>query len=520
MALNLPPWYDLSMITATYEELLNENKLLKERDQLRDEQIKYLTEQIEWFKRQLFGKKSEKCVESKNEEQLYFEGFEKLAKVPSNEKQTIPAHERAKRQSNGQDKITLPADLPIEKQVLDIPENEKTCPETGRQLVKIDDEVTSKLAYKPGSYYIKQIIRPKYALPQNSEGGIRIASLPDSLLTRCQAHESFLADILTKKFNDHLPLYRISEILSQNGIGISRQTLSQWVIRCGHALKPLYQEMTRQILQSENVFIDESPIAMLDPGKGKTHTAFMWVLVGGKAADPPYRVYNFRLNRQHHHAEELLSGYRGVLHSDKYGAYEALANQKQFVWTPCFAHIRRKFFEAESGDLKFRDWVLRKIRYLFMFEKVAWARSEEERLRIRQEKEVPIIDELITAIKDKLVNGKNLPKSKFREALGYFCGLIPYLKNYTKHPWSRIDNNVAERAVRPLAIGRKNWLFVGNEAGGEAAAVILSLVQTCRGLGVNPREYLEDVMQRLMSHPVNKLCELLPDQWSKSRKKP
>lgn len=133
---------------------------------------------------------------------------------------------------------------------------------------------------------------------------------------------------------------------------------------------------------------------------------------------------------------------------------------------------------------------------------------------------MPIIDELITAIKDKLVNGKNLPKSKFREALGYFCGLIPYLKNYTKHPWSRIDNNVAERAVRPLAIGRKNWLIVGNEAGGEAAAVILSLVQICRGLGVNPREYLEDVMQRLMSHPVNKLCELLPDQWSKSRKKP
>lgn len=165
--------------------------------------------------------------------------------------------------------------------------------------------MTSKLAYKPGSYYINQIICPKYALPQNSEGGIRIASLPDSLLARCQAHESFLADILTKKFNDHLPLYRISEIISQNGIGISRQILSQWVIRCGLALKPLYQEMTRQILLSENVFIDESPTAMLDPGKGKTHTAFMWVLVGGKAADPPYRVYNFRLNRQHHHAEEL-----------------------------------------------------------------------------------------------------------------------------------------------------------------------------------------------------------------------
>ena len=149
-----------------------------------------------------------------------------------------------------------------------------------------------------------------------------------------------------------------------------------------------------------------------------------------------------------------------------------------------------------------------------MLERVAWARSEKERLKIRQEKEVPIIDELIAAIKDKLIDGKILPKSKFREALGYFCGLIPHLKNYTKHAWARLDNNVAERAVRPLAIGRKNWLFVGNEDGGEAAAVLLSLVQTCRAIEVNPRNYLEDVMRRLQSHSANKLHELLPDEWA------
>ena len=516
----MPFWYILGMIatTLTHEELQTENKLLKEKDLARDREIKYLNEQIEWFKRQLFGKKSEKIVDLKNEEQLYFDGFDKLAKLPS-EKQKIPAHDREKRQSNGKDKITLPADLLKESQILDVSEEEKVCSETGKPLVKIGEEVTSKLAYKPGVYYIKEYIRPKYALPQESQGGILIASLPDSLLNRCQADESFLADILTKKFNDHLPLYRISEILDQNGIGVSRQILSQWVIRSGLALKPLYDEMSRQVLLSENVFIDETPIAMLEPGKGKTHTAYMWVLVGGKSADPPFRIYNFKKSRQHQHAEKLLSGYKGILHSDKFGAYEALAAQKQFTWCPCYAHIRRKFFEAESGDLNFRDWVLRKIRYLFMFEKVVWARSEEERLRIRQEKEVPIIDELIVAIKDKLINGKYLPKSKFREALGYFCGLIPYLKNYTQHAWARLDNNVAERAVRPLAIGRKNWLFVGSEDGGEAAAVILSLVQTCRGLGVNPREYLEDVMRRLMSHSVNKLNELLPNQWAKSRTK-
>lgn len=148
----------------------------------------------------------------------------------------------------------------------------------------------------------------------------------------------------------------------------------------------------------------------------------------------------------------------------------------------------------------------------------AWARTPEERLRIRQEKEIPIIDELIERIKARLTDGKILPKSKFREALGYFCGLIPYLKNYTKHAFARLDNNIAERAVRPLAIGRKNWLFFGSEDGGEAGAILLSLVQTCRGLGINPREYLEDVFRRLMGHNAKKLEELLPDRWLLARK--
>jgi len=152
-----------------------------------------------------------------------------------------------------------------------------------------------------------------------------------------------------------------------------------------------------------------------------------------------------------------------------------------------------------------------------MFERIALARSEEERLRIRKEKEEPIIQKLIEAVKDKLVNGKILPKSKFREALGYFSGLIPHLKNYINHPWARLDNNVAERAVRPIAIGRKNWLFVGNEEGGESAGIALSLIQTCRALSVNPREYLEDVMRRINSHPFNRLDELLPDHWQKLR---
>lgn len=498
------------------EQHLNEVSKLNGAITSLSNEVSLLKEQLEWFKRQIFGQKAEKFIDASNGQQLCFENFDKLVEVPP-EKKIIPAHERIKRKPTGKDKITLPADLPIVREMIDLPEEAKICPETGEALVKIGEEITSKLAHKPGSYFIKQIVRPKYANPNKSEDGVKTADLPESLLNRCQADESLLADIVIKKFGDHLPLYRQSEIMSREGIYISRQILCQWILRAGVSLKPLYGEMLGQILKNGNIFYNETPVDMLMPGKDKTHKAYMWVLVGGQSANPGYRIYDFQTSRSHCHAENMLKDYHGVLHSDKYGAYESLANKKKLIWRPCWAHIRRKFFDVESCDLPFRNWVLRKIHYLFMFERVAWARTEEERLRIRQEKEIPIIDELIKAIKGKLIDGKILPKSKYKEALGYFCGLIPFLKNYTKHAFSRMDNSVAERTVRPLAIGRKNWLFVGNEDGGESAAIILSLIQTCRALGVNPRKYLEDVMRRLMSHNSQKLHDLLPDQWKASQ---
>lgn len=494
--------------TITLEQLSSENA------KLRDE-VTTLKEQLEWFRRQIFGQRSEKYLNDESQLNLFVlpKSDEPKAKDPTK----LPKNDLPKKPQDN-NKIQLPPDLPIERQIIDLPENEKTCSETGKPLIKIGEEITRKIAYRPGCYYIKEIVRIKYALPANSSGGINTPALPESLLIRCQADESFLADILVKKFADHLPLYRISEILGRQEIKINRQILCKWVIRVGLALKPLHNEMLKQVLKSENVFADETPVDMLDPGKGKTHQAYMWVLVGGKEADPSHRVYNFRTNRQHNNIVELLKDFRGTLHSDKYGAYESLANRKQFKWCPCWVHIRRKFFE-ESGDPEFRNWILRKIRYLFMLEKVAWGRSPEDRLRIRQEKEIPIIDELIQAVKNKLINGNILPKSKFREALGYFSSLIPHLKNYTSDPWARIDNNVAERAIRPLAIGRKNWMFVGSDEGGEAAAVILTLVQSCRACNINPQEYLEDVMRRIMSQNAQKLYELLPSNWAQFRNK-
>lgn len=412
---------------------------------------------------------------------------------------------------NNTDAIKLPENLPVKTTIIDLPEEEKVCRETGVSLVKIGEEETYKLAYTPGSYFIKKIIRLKYAHPMQEEKGVFCPELPPTIFPKCRADDSLLAEILVKKFADHLPLYRISEILFRDKLGISRKLLSQWVVHCGNALTPLYDEMVKRVLLSGNIFVDESPINV--QVKSSVKKGFMWVVVGGNEANPPYRIYDFREDRKHENIFEILKDYKGVFHSDKYGAYVSMSQKGQMIWCPCWVHIRRYFFEAESGDPEFRAWVLRKIRYLYMLEKVAWNRSLEERIKIRLEKEVPIIDEIIEKIRDRDSVGNLLPKSKLSQAIRYFLGLVSHVKNYINHPYARLDNNVAERAVRPLTIGRKNWLFFGSVDAGQCGAVVFSLIQTCRGLGINPQEYLEDIFRRLLDHNASKLHELLPDQW-------
>jgi transposase len=499
-----------------YEELLAEVALLRLSEAVLKTEVTVVTEQntllkqqLEWFQKQLFGSKSERLVDSS--QQLIL--FPEMAPVKKEQEEKPKGKPRTKKVDD-KTQITLPADLPIERIEIDLPASEKVCKVTGELLVKIGEEVTRKLAHRPGSFYIKEIVRFKYAAPQGKEAGVQIAPLPGTLLNRCLADESLLASILVSKFGDHLPLYRLSEILSREHIYLSRQLLSDWVVRAGKALYPLYEEMEKRILGGGCIFMDETPLDLQEKGKGSLHQGYMWVMCGGEKA--PYQLYRFFRDRKHQNAETLLKDYTGLLHSDNYGAYPKQAEKKTITWQPCWSHIRRKFFEAQTGD-PFREWILEKIQSLFLLEREAWESAPEERLRIRQEQEVPIIDGLINQVKEKLITGKLLPKSKLREALGYFCSLIPHLKNYTKHSEARLDNNAAERAIRPLAIGRKNWLFVGSEGGAEAAAVALSLIQSCRSLKINPRDYLEDVMRRLQDHPANKLAELLPDHWATSK---
>jgi transposase len=482
-------------------------------------QVALLTEQLGWLKKQLFGAKSERVVADLGQQSLPFAEAEAAAEPTVEATEEVRYQRRRAVKNRGADTISFPDDLPVERKILDLPEEEKVCSQTGEPLVCIGEEVTHKLARKAEQFYIIEIVRPKYASCKNPDQGVLTAALPDAIIDRCPADESLLASVLTAKFADHLPLYRQVQMLRRSDVQISRQTLSKWVLSLGAGLAPLYEAMKTRVLESGVVFVDESPINLQTPGKGRCKKAYMWVYAGGGGGDPPYRFFEFRTSRSHAHVEQTLQGYQGVLHSDKYAAYEKLAKRENIQWCPCMAHVRRKFVEAEGGDLDLRRRILRKIRHLFMLERVAWARGAEERLRIRREIETPVLESLTAIVKERILAGGLLPKSKFSQALNYYLDLAPHFSNYLDHPDARLDNNVAERAVRPLTIGRKNWLFVGSENGGQASATILSLIQTCRHLGINPQEYLEDVLRRIMGHPARQIEELLPDRWMIARQK-
>jgi len=477
--------------------------------------VEHLKEQNNWLRQQLFGRKSERHV--KDDGQFYFPGFEDMVPPlpPKEDKKQVPAHERRKPKSSDKNAISYPDDLPVETTILDLSQDQKVDPATGQPLVCIGEDVTERLAKKAASFFIKKVIRKKYAVAGNPDEGIKTPDLPQTFMPRCAVDESIVADVLVKKFCDHLPLYRQTEILRRDQVEISKQTLSSYVLHAGEILYPLYELLEKEIKASGNIFVDETPVDILAPGTGKTATGYMVTLVGGQSLNPALRIYKFFTDRKHNSFHELLEDYSGVFHSDKYGAYEKEAKKGGKIWAPCMAHIRRKYFEAEAGDPKFREEVLSLIRELFQIEERGKNLSPEERVALRRAEATPILDELLAKNKERLARGL-LPKSKLTGAIGYFLSLVPYLQNYIEHPFARLDNNPAERALKLVVIGRKNWMFVGSEGGGKAAAVIYSLAQTCRALEINPNDYFDDVLRRIQDHPYSRLKELLPQYWKKA----
>lgn len=479
-----------------------------------------LRQRIKLLEKALFGPRSERLVEAPENQGTFSEMLaeleelsEQLDEVAEPPPPARPPRRRKKRRSLEE---LIPDDLPTEEIVLDVPEEDRVCLETGEPLVQIGEERSIKLAYKPGSYYKKVYIRPKYASRRDPGQGVLCLPMPPAAIPGCQFDESFMAGLAVDKVGSHLPLYRQEERLRGVGIEISRQTLSRLYMQTAAVLLPLYELMKADILARGAIFTDDTPVRLLMKGKGKTATGRMWVYVGC-GPGPPYRVFEFTVDRKKNRPREFLGAYRGYIHADAYKGYADLFEQDGVDECACWMHVRRKFVEAEDAPVELRREVLQMIRRLYRYERFGRGKDNNVLLTVRQEKIGPLIDRLFARCTRAVADGEVLPKSAFARAVGYLQGRGDALRTFLADARLRPDNGESERAVRPLAIGRKNWLFAGSKRGGDATGILLSLVQSCRVLDINPFDYLTDVLRRLPATPKAELATLLPQAWRRAR---
>lgn len=482
-------------------------------------QLKTLQHQVEQLLRRIYGRRSEKM----DPNQLMFDGL----LLDALEHPAAPHDDAATQQPD----ITLagnrssaarrrhPGRLPIPEHlerveiILDIPDEDKVCPHTGKPLNRIGWEVSEKLEYRPGRLLVNVYKRPKYASPNNGSSGdvgVITAPMPDHPIERCKADVGLLSQVIVSKFADHLPLYRQDGIFEREGITIPRATQTSWIMQTYEAISLLGEALKEAVLTSDVLFTDDSIIPLQQKGLGRVRKARLWVYVRGDP-EPPLTVYDFSLDRSKKRPLSFLGDYEGYVHADAYSGYDELFRRQGIIEVGCWVHARRKFDEAVSSRPIEATEIMARIAQLYKLEDAASEMSPEDRCRLRQERAKPIVN----AIFEKLEELKlaTLPSEPLTKAIDYALNQRKALSRYLDDGRLKPDNNTSENAIRPLALGRKNWLFAGSERGARAAALFLGLVQSCKACQVNPWEYFNDVLRRIMSHPVKSLRELLPDRW-------
>lgn len=469
-----------------------------------------LRHQIEQLQRRLYGSKSERYEAN----QLYMEGVLKTSQVEEQpeEPPSILVKETVRRKARPHGRTEIPENIQRVDEVLDLSEAEKVDPVTGRLLERLRDEISEKLAWKPGCWYVRRFIRPIYVHPdsQGEQGGVYMRSMPDSPVEKCKADNSVLALVAVQKFVDHLPTYRQGDIFKRGGIQIALSTLNAWTIEPILALERLYEALKTDVLSRSVIFTDDTPVAMLENGLGRTRTARLWVYVGGCGA--PHRFFDFTEDRKRERPLAVLAHYNGFVHADAYGGYDELFRRNDnVIEVGCWAHARRKFDEARDSAVAQCSEVLVRIAQMYKIEQNIRDECPEKRQVVRQSESLPLLNALYKRFNEMAT--KALPASIFGKALGYVFNQREALYRYTTDGRLEIDNNTAENAIRPLALGRKNWLFTGSVRGGKACAIALSLLQSAKVVGINPYDYLHDIYNRIMSYPVQRLHELLPAQW-------
>ena len=509
-----------ALIIANYQGLekkLEEALLVIEGYKGIENKLSEIQAHYDWLKRQVFGQKSERFIPQAELIPDLF-GLEN-PDVELKETEIAP-HTRKSKEKKESVAVSFADSVPRIQNVIEVPEDERICPITGKVMPEIGADTKEELFCTPAKFHILETIRKKYASPDAPEAGVKQVKAEPKLLRGSKFHESCLAYIITQKFAYHIPLNRLIEQLQLKGITVSSQTMSGLVLNLGEKLKPLVDLMEKHTFRQKYLFTDDTSVKMLQKGKGCTKQTHIWTYTAAKPGKPGYMIYKFSHGRGHDVPIEHLKDFKGFIHADAFGGYEKLEDdpKSDINWAACWAHARRKF-EPYAETNSCAKTAMTIMAELAVNERTAWASDSKERITIRDSKQRPLVDQLFERLKEVANDVSSVPLKKIREAINYMLKREPTFRYFLDDANLRMENNTAERALRKFVIGRKNWMFFGSEKGGEAASVLMSLVQTCRNMGIDPQIYLEDIFRQLPILPDGKLVELLPDRWLKTQNK-
>lgn len=502
------------------QELEQENADLRaENDRLRAERDK-VSAQLEQLLRKLYGKRSERF---EDHPELPFDEPESpppphVEEAPDDECDQDPRPSRRPRRRGAP---RLPKDIARVEETVEPTDDERRCSCCGKDRHVIGYEETEKLEYTPANCYLRVIRRPKLACKDHEEAGVTTPDLPPQAIPKGLAGETMLAQVVTAKHRDHLPLYRQAGIYRRQGIDIPESTLGDWIAASAKLLEPIAEAIHADAVASKYVATDDTSVTLLAPGAGKKRSkrSFLWVYAGKEPGDV---FFDYTVGRGRAGPKRVLRDFEGTLQSDAYSVYAPSSLQLPVVNAGCMAHARRRFYDALATDRNNAAAALVAIRELYAVERDYRNLAEkdpqaglEARRSLREDRARPIFEPLrgwLEALKPAV-----LPKSPIGKAVHYFVANADALEHYLSDPEIEIDNNRCERAMRQVAVGRKNWLFTGSEAGGQRAAILYSLTVGCWELGVDPFEYLADVLRKISTTPSSQISSLTPSAWKRDR---
>lgn len=410
----------------------------------------------------------------------------------------------------------LPDHLPRVEIEHDLNDAEKACPCCGELRVRIGQEVSEQLEYLPASFKVLRHVRHKYACRKCEAEALNpqidIAAKPPQPIAKGLPGPGLLAYVAVSKLGDHLPLYRLENIFARQQVDVARSTMCAWLAAAGELVRPLVELMARRVRLSKVVHTDDTRVPIQAPGEGKCRSGRIWTYIGDR--DHPYIVFDYTPDRTRAGPSNWLRDYRGYLQADAYGGYDGIYHGEGAIEVACWAHARRKFFEAKETDGKRAAAMLTFVRDLYAVEDDAKRLADDERRAMRQARSVAILAEIKTWLDRE--RDVVLPRSPMAQAITYALNQWQALNVYVTEGFLNIDNNAAERALKRVAIGRKNWLFAGNDRAGGTAALLYSLIASAERHQLDPQRYLTSVLARLPGLPPNELGKLLPDAWKRA----